>query len=167
MGMGDIWYRNKMTIKLMFSKASIHQHDDIDHLMLDAFTPYVQKLNPQATAGPYPWLAAAIERGDVYVGHEGARIVGVVTTSCRGQEFVIGQLGVDPAKQGKGIGSWLLDQLEQVARHKNLKNISLQTAEIMPDLLRLYDRHGFKQVYKVLPEHGDDEHLRVHMTKLL
>lgn len=154
-------------MKLTFSKAMSPQHDVIYSLMLKAFTPYVQKLGLGAIAGPYPWLEAAIKRGEVYIGLEGTEIVGVVTTSCCGENFIIDQLGVDPAQQGKGIGSWLLGQVEQIARQDNMKNLSLQTAEIMPDLLRLYERHGFKETHKALPEHGEDEYLRVHMTKVL
>lgn len=69
--------------------------------------------------------------------------------------------------QGEGIGSWLIKQIEAVAREKRLKSLSLETAEIISDLLRLYTRHGFKEVQRDLPEHGDDEYLRVHMSNLL
>ncbi len=154
-----------MTLK--FATASLTQHEAINRLMLRAFTPYVQKLGRERTAGPYPWLEAAISRGDVYVGLDETEIVGIVTTSRRGDELVIDQLGVDPTRQGAGIGSWLLDQIEQTARHDHVKALSLQTAEMMSDLLRLYNQHGFLETRKTLPAHGDDKHLRVHMKKLL
>ena len=154
-----------MTLK--FATASPSQHEAIDRLMLCAFTPYVQKLGGRPTAGPYPWLEAAISRGDVYVGLDETEIIGVVVTSRQGDELVIEQLGVDPMRQGAGIGSWLLKQIEQAARQDQVKALSLYTAEIMSDLLRLYSRHGFLETRKALPAHGDDKHLRVHMKKLL
>ena len=151
---------------LKFSTASPSQFEAINRLMLCAFTPYVQVLGGRR-AGPYPWLKAAISRGDVYVGLEETTIVGIVTTSRRDDELAIDQLGVDPMRQGEGIGSWLLKQIEQTARRDQVKMLSLHTAEMMSDLLRLYTRHGFLEIQRSLPEHGEDKHLRVHMKKVL
>ena len=103
-------------MRLSFTKASLSQHVAIDRLMRDAFTPYVKKLGRGLIAGPDPWLEAAIGRGDIYVGLDETEIVGVVATSRQGDELVINRLAVDPPRQGAGIGSWLLDQIEQTAR---------------------------------------------------
>ncbi len=154
-------------MRLSFTKASLSQHVAIDRLMRDAFTPYVKKLGRGLIAGPDPWLEAAIGRGDIYVGLDETEIVGVVATSRRGDELVINRLAVDPPRQGAGIGSWLLDQIEQTARSDQVKALSLRTAEMMSDLLRLYYRHGFLETRKALPTHGKDNHLRVHMMKQL
>ena len=154
-------------MRLRFAKASLSQRAAIDRLMRDAFTPYVEKLGRGSTAGPYPWLEAATGHGDVYVGLDEAEVVGVVATSRRGDELVIVQLGVDPSRQGAGIGSWLLDQIDQTARGEQVTALSLQTAEMMSDLVRLYRRHGFLLTRKALPTHGRDNHLRVHMLKRL
>ena len=135
--------------------------------MQDAFTPYVQKLHNDANSGPYPWLEVAIHKGDVYVALENTRIVGAVTTTRKGDELCIDLLGVDPAGQGKGIGSWLMENIEQTARNEQIKVMSLHTAEMMADLLRFYARHGFRETRRALPTHGEDEHLRVHMEKRL
>ena len=152
---------------LQFATACRSQHAAIDRLMLRAFMPYVQKLRGGSKSGPYPWLEAAIGRGDVYVGLDETEIVGVVVTSRRDDELVIEQIGVDSERQGTGIGSWLLEQIEQTARRDQVTALSLHTAEIMSDLLRLYSRHGFLETRRALPTHGDDNHLRVHMTKIL
>jgi len=154
-------------MKLKFTKASPSQHGEIYQLMQNAFTPYVKKLRDDANSGPYPWLEAAIQKGDVYVGLEDTRIVGAVTTTRKGDELYIDQLGVDSARQGKGIGSWFIQNIEQTARSEQVKVISLQTAEMMADLLRFYARHGFYEIRKALPAHGEDDHLRVHMEKRL
>lgn len=154
-------------MELSFAKASLSQRVAIDRLMRDAFTPYAEKLGRGPIADPYPWLEAAIGHGDIYVGLDKTEIVGVVATSRRGDELVIKRLAVDPLRQGAGIGSWLLGQIEQTARGDQVKALSLQTAEMMPDLLRLYYRHGFLETRKALPGHGKDNHLRVYMMKKL
>ena len=150
-----------------FAPALPSQHEEIDRLMRDAFTPYVKALGREATAGPYPWLEEFIRSGNVYVGLDATEIIGFVSTIRRNDELVIRQIGVAPARQGKGIGSWLLEQIEQTARRQRVKVLSLQTAEMMSGQLRLYARHGFRITRKALPTHGKDEHLRVHMIKRL
>ncbi len=157
----------KSNSEYRFARASLFQHKAIDRLMLDAFTPYVKALGGGPTAGPYPWLEAAIGCGDVYVGLDETDIVGFVATFRRNDELVIRQLGVAPSRQGEGIGSWLLEQIEETARREQVKVLSLETAEMMSGLLRLYARHGFRETRKALPAHGNDEHLRVHMIKRL
>ena len=135
--------------------------------MRRAFAPYVRILGRELEAGPYPPLEAALRRGDVYLGLDETGIVGVVAIGRRGGEMVIELLGVDPARQRAGIGSWLLGQIEQTARQDRMKSLSLLTPEMMSGLVRLYTRHGFRETRKALPAHGGDEHLRIHMKKLL
>ena len=154
-------------MRLSFTKASLSQHVAIERLMRDAFTPHLKKLGRGPIARPRSWLEAAIGHGDIYVGLDETEIVGVVATSRRGDELVINRIAVDPSRQGAGIGSWLLDQIEQTARSDQMKALSLQTPEMMPDLVRLYYRHGFLETRKALPTHGKDNHLRVHMMKHL
>jgi len=154
-------------MRLQFLIASLEDHDAVYSLMLEAFQVYVRKLGGKSGAGPYPWLEPAIQRGEVYLAKEDDKIVGVVTTAVEGEDLAIGQIGVDPSKQGEGIGSWLIQQVEKVAREKNLETLSLETAEIMTDLLRLYERHGFKEVKRAPPAHEDDRYLRVYMSKRL
>ena len=151
----------------IYAQAVSFQCDDIHDLLTRAFTPYVQKLGSAKISGPYPWLASAIDNGDVHVCLKGNEVLGVVKTRTQKNVWIIDMLGVDRAYQGAGIGSWLLKQLEQTARRKQITKLSLHTAEIMPDLVRFYLRHGFLETKRVLPEHGDDQHLRVHMHKLL
>lgn len=152
-------------MNLQFQKATDSQHDQIYDLMQTAFAPYVKKLDENSVSGPYPWLRSSIQNGDVYVALEQAEIVGIATTSHTKGVFSIDQLGVNPTRQGNGIGSWLLGQIAETARKENAKIMQLQTAEMMGDLLRLYQRHGFVETHKALPAHGEDKHLRVHMEK--
>ena len=151
---------------LKFAKARPSQHAEIYTLMEAAFTPYVQNFGHSA-AGPYPWLEAAIAGQEVFIALDGAEIVGAVTTIIREADLAIEQLAVDPHRQGQGIGSFLLGQLEQNARDTGATSLSLNTAEMMTGLLRLSSRHGFVETRRELPAHGDDDHLRVFMTKRL
>ena len=59
-------------------------------------------------------FAAELERGDVYVALDGERIVGAVRTKPQEKDLYIHQIAVDPARQATGVGSWLLQRIDEV-----------------------------------------------------
>ena len=70
-----------------------------------------------------------------------------------------------PARQGTGLGSFLLERIEEIARSSDLKGLTLETAEMAEGNIRLYRRHGFEIVRRGPPSHGKDAHTRVFMEK--
>jgi GNAT superfamily N-acetyltransferase len=151
----------------IFRLAQPAERLDADRVLRAAFTPYMKRLGREIPADYYKGLPASIERGDVFVADEGGRVVGVAATERRDTGLYLDRLAVDPAKQGTGLGSWLLVHLEEVARSRGDRTLSLTTAEMMEHLLRLYGRHGFEIVSRGPPDHGKDPHIRVVMVKPL
>jgi GNAT superfamily N-acetyltransferase len=151
---------------LTFRKAVPSERDDAQRILWTAFTPYIRDLGREITAHHYTFLAAAIERGDVYLAVEDGEIVGVAATERRDGGIYIDRLGVAPARQGTGLGGFLLQRIEEVARSSGLGGLSLETAEMAEGNIRLYRRHGFEIVGRGLPSHGKDAHMRVHMAKV-
>jgi GNAT superfamily N-acetyltransferase len=152
---------------LTFRNALPSEDVDADWVLRAAFTPYMKRLGREIPADYYKWLPASIERGDVFVADEAGRIVGVAATERRETGLYLDRLAVDPAKQGTGLGGWLLVRLEEVARARGDRAMSLTTAEMMEHLLRLYGRHGFEIASRGPPDHGKDPHTRVTMVKPL
>jgi GNAT superfamily N-acetyltransferase len=151
-----------------FRPALAAEYADVDRVLRAAFTPYMHRLGREIPPGYYDdRLPASIERSDVFVADEAGRIVGVAQTERRDTGLYLDRLAVDPAKQGSGLGGWLLARLEEVARARGDRAMSLQTAEMMEHLLRLYGRHGFEIVHRGPPGHGKDPHTRVTMVKPL
>jgi len=150
---------------LTFRKAMSSERDGVERLLRAAFTPYVRALGRELSAAGYARLPAELERGDIYVALEADRVVGVVRTEPSDDGLFIDQIGVDPTRQGAGVGSWLLGRIEEVARLSGARGMSLYTAEMMEHLLRLYRRHGFEIIHRGPPDHGLDAHTRVHMVK--
>jgi len=101
---------------LTFRKAVPSERDDAERILWSAFTPYVRNLGREITADAHAFLAAAIDRGDIYLAVDGAEVVGVAATERRDGGIYIDRLGVAPARQGTGLGSWLLVRIEEVAR---------------------------------------------------
>jgi GNAT superfamily N-acetyltransferase len=153
-------------MSLTFRKAVRAERDDVQRILWSAFTPYVRNLGREITAHHYMFLAAAIERGDVYLALDGAEVVGVAATERREDGIHIDRLGVAPARQGTGLGSWLLVRIEEVARSLGARGMTLETAEMAEGNIRLYRRHGFEIVRRGLPSHGMDAHMRVFMAKV-
>ena len=151
---------------LTFRKAVPLERDDAQRILWTAFTPYIRDLGREITAHHYTFLAAAIERGDVYLALDGEEMVGVAATERRGDGIYIDRLGVAPARQGSGLGSWLLVRIEEVARSLGARGMTLETAEMAEGNIRLYRRHGFEIVRRGLPSHGMDAHMRVFMAKV-
>jgi len=152
---------------LTFRKAVASEHDDARRVLWTAFTPYVRNLGREITAHHYTFLAAAIARGDVYLALDGEEIVGVAATERRDSGIYIDRLGVAPTRQSTGLGSFLLERVEEIARASGLKELSLETAEMAEGNVRLYRRHGFEIVRRGPPSHGMDAHTRVFMVKPL
>lgn len=152
---------------LTFRTAVPSERADAQRILWTAFTPYVRNLGREITAHHYAFLATAIERGDVYFALEDGEIVGVAATERRDHGLYIDRLGVAPGRQGTGLGSFMLERVEEIARSSGLKELSLETAEMAEGNIRLYRRHGFEIVRRGPPSHGMDAHMRVFMVKPL
>ena len=157
---------------LTFRTAMLSDGEEVVRVILAAFTPYLRALGREFPADGSAEYAeererfvAELERGDIYVALEGERIVGVIRTKPREKDLYIHQIAVDPARQGTGVGSWLLARIDEVARSRGLGGLSLETAEMAEANIRLYRRHGFEIVGRGPPGHGLDPHTRVHMVK--
>ena len=157
---------------LTFRTAMLSEAEEVWRVIRAAFTPYVRALGrewpAEGSAGfAEEWARgeAELARGDAYVALDGERIVGVVRTKPREKSLYIHQIAVDPARQGTGVGSWLLQRIDEVARARGLGGLSLETAEMAAANIRLYQRHGFEIVSRGPPDHGLDPHTRVYMVK--
>ena len=77
---------------LSFRKAVPSERDDAERVLWTAFTPYVRNLGREITAHHYAFLAAAVERGAVYLALDGEEIVGVAATERRDDGIYIDRL---------------------------------------------------------------------------
>ncbi|RPI55678.1 MAG: GNAT family N-acetyltransferase [Acidobacteria bacterium] len=95
-----------------------------------------------------------ISRGETIVAVDGVSIVGIITlkdtTLTQGSPFYdrpdvagFGQFAVRPSHQRTGIGSTLLDLVEQRARETGVTFLALDTAENADHLIALYTSKGY------------------------
>jgi ribosomal protein S18 acetylase RimI-like enzyme len=153
--------------RLVLVPAVPAQLAEIDRLMRSAFAPYVRRLGRELAADAYGWFADAIEQGDIYIALDGGEIVGAIATRRHDADLELALIGVSPARQKSGIASFMIGRVAEIARAKGVRTLSLNTAEMMEDRVRLYGRHGFMIVRRAPPDHGKDAHIRVYMERVL
>ena len=95
----------------------LSEGEEVGRVIRAAFTPYVRALGRELPADGSAQFAeewerfvAELERGDVYAAWDGERIVGAVRTKPQEIDLYIHQIAVDPARQGTGVGNWLLQR---------------------------------------------------------
>jgi GNAT superfamily N-acetyltransferase len=154
-------------VDLLFTVAPPADLATVDRLIRTAFTPYVRALGREIAPDAYGWFADAIVKGDIYVARDGLEIVGAICTKPSATDLELALIGVSPTRQKSGIASFMIGKIEALARARGMKTLSLNTAEIMEDRVRLYGRHGFAIVRRGPPDHGKDTLTRVYMVKSL
>ena len=80
--------------------------------------------------------------------YEAGRLIGIslgrVKHWCAGTEYWIEEFGIHPQRQGCGLGSRFLAQVEALVRERGLSGIVLLTQRTVP-AYRFYQRNGFAQ----------------------
>ncbi len=95
--------------------------------------------------------------GDCIVAVDGTKIVGTIlfrspetSNGCpwydRPEVATIGQFGVLPDYQGRGVGNLLLAEAERRAKQTVATELALDTSEGAHHLIAWYEQHGFRFV---------------------
>lgn len=121
---------------------------------------YVSRSDVEAslTAGPCFVAAQVADAVDGSATTEGQKILGCICCSIvdGGRTLTYGPLAVDPALQGRGIGSALMKRAEDEARAAGCRQIEIEVVNHRADLLAFYPRHGYV-VSKEMPfDHGNE-----------
>lgn len=86
-----------------------------------------------------------VKLSDVFIAIQNEEILGVIVVFPLTTKAVeIKNLAVKPAFQGKGIGSYLIENAINTAVHNKQKSICIGTANSSVGQLYLYQKHGFE-----------------------
>jgi len=116
----------------------------VQRLVDVAFTPYIERIGrpPGPMTADYG-RALADSRVWVIDGDDGLDAVLVLEEHT--DHLLIDVIAVDPAAQGRGVGTVLLDRAEADARELGLTELRLYTNEAMTENLLYYPRRGFEE----------------------
>lgn len=87
----------------------------------------------------------ALADSRVWVVDVDCRASAVMVLEAHANHLLIDVIAVDPAAQGRGIGTVLLDRAEADARERGLTELRLYTNEAMTENLLYYPRRGFEE----------------------
>jgi [ribosomal protein S18]-alanine N-acetyltransferase len=93
-----------------------------------------------------------------WVAEEGDRLLGYAGMMCVLPLADVQTLAVAPEAQGRGLGTRLLDLIEQEARRRGAEDLLLEVRKDNPRAQQLYLRNGFEQIHlrrEYYPDGGD------------
>jgi len=103
-----------------------------------------------------------IHKQTALIARDNGRIVGPIRGIVKDRVCTVRALAVDPADQGRGIGSALLDALERAL--PDVARFDLTTNTVMEGNVPFYERHGYRVIE--LTRHSDLVTL-AQMTKVV
>ena len=89
-------------------------------------------------------LAATMRKGSILLAEDGGgRLLGCVYAEVRGERGYLGQLAVDPAHQGAGLGRLIVEAAEEFLRRQGCGAVDISVLSLRPELLPIYRRFGY------------------------
>ena len=115
----------------------------------ERYTPEVQGVLRSAFAvNPLEVVATVLAVvGDACVGHAGLRPHG------DGGSLEVKKVVVDPTYRGRGISRGLMLELERIARERNTPSLLLQTGDLQPAAISLYESLDYRLIPSYSPFH--------------
>lgn len=96
-------------------------------------------------------LQESLGQGEVLLARQGSRLVGSVRAEVAGDgAWYIGRLMVAPDQQGRGLGAWLMTEIERRAP-AGCSLFRLQTGALSAQNLAFYGRRGYVEVSRRTP----------------
>jgi GNAT superfamily N-acetyltransferase len=86
-----------------------------------------------------------MEKGNFLLAEDSAGLAGCVYVELRGERGYLGLLGVDPSRQGTGLGRKLMDAAENYFRAAGCSAIDLRTISPRTPLPAFYTHLGYVQ----------------------
>ena len=113
------------------------------------YTGEIQDLLTSALAVDSSTIVATVlvVVGDAPVAHAGLRAHG------DGGSLEVKKVVVNPAYRGRGISRSLMFELERIARARNAPSLLLQTGDLQPAAISLYESLGYQLIPSYPPFH--------------
>jgi ribosomal protein S18 acetylase RimI-like enzyme len=89
-------------------------------------------------------LAAMMRKGEILMAEDGfGRLLACAYTEVRGTRGYLGQLAVDPAHQGAGLGRFIVREAEEHLRRQGCRAVDITVLSLRPELPSMYRRFGY------------------------
>ena len=138
--------KNQISVKVRF--ATIEEAPEIATVLREAFDEYEALYTAEAFAITTPTVHQIESRwaeGPVWVALQNDTIVGTVSAVPRDGRLYIRSMAIVPCARGSGVGTLLLQHVEQFARSQGFKRMFLSTTPFLTRAIKLYDQCGFRR----------------------
>ena len=122
--------------------------DRIASVLSESFAEYEPLYTPGGYAATTPsgeQIRARWHEGPVWVAACRGAVVGTVSAVPSGEELYVRSMAVVPAARGRGVGEMLLLRVEEFARERGQRRLTLSTTPFLSRAIRLYERAGFRR----------------------
>jgi ribosomal protein S18 acetylase RimI-like enzyme len=116
---------------------------------------------------PLPMVAdyaGLIAAGHVVVIETAGAVDGYMVAWPEAAAYFVDNIGVDPARQGKGLGRKLMDHAVAEAKRRHLPAIRLYTNPAMTENLSMYAHIGFIETHRVVEKGIDRVYMRWNLA---
>lgn len=118
-------------------------------LLRDAYVAWTKlRLNPTAARYTAADVRADLREKEVWLLEHEGELVGTVTLRTwgvgAGRYLYVTHLATPTALHGRGLGSELMNRVEQFAHDRGIRDVRLDTATVMTDLIAFYQKRGYK-----------------------
>lgn len=156
------------TLGGMDARYSIQRarQDAVEHIRALTLRAYAKWL-PITPVKPRPMTAdydATIQTHDFDLLYDNGILVGLIETMPQDNALWIENVAIDPAHQGKGLGTLLLHHAERIAMDAGFGATRLCTNRLMTENIALYERLGYRFEKETHHPHGT---VAVHMVRPL
>lgn len=91
-------------------------------------------------------MAGMMSTGIFFVAQDDAgRVIASVYTEVRGERGYFGMLAVDPARQGTGVGSAMIEAAENHCRRRGCRWMDILVLNLRSELLPFYRKLGYAE----------------------
>lgn len=137
-------------VNITFKKAQIHEINDIHLVLSKAFEPYKKDYTNgafNATVLTSTDIQNRIidQKYEIFVVVIDEHIIGTVSLSKKDQDQLhVRSMAVHPDYQKRGIGLFILKKINELAKRKDIKTISLDTSKPLKKAIKFYKKFGFE-----------------------
>jgi ribosomal protein S18 acetylase RimI-like enzyme len=143
--------------------ASIADVAAIRSIARAAYARYLPRIGRE----PAPMLAdfaAEVAARRLAVIEADGSVVGYIISWAESDAYLVDNIAIDPAQQGKGHGRRLLDHAVREARRLGLPAVRLYTNVAMTENLSIYAHLGFVETHRGTEEGFQRVHLRLSLS---
>lgn len=110
-----------------------------------AFEPLYTVGGFKATALTAPQVLERMQEGPVWVALRNGQILGTVAIVVKGKSAYVRGMAVLPSARGTGIGTKLLQHIQNWASSEQCVRLFLSTTPFLSEAIRLYETFGFRR----------------------